>query len=330
MVNSELRITNGELADQRISESADQRISESADQRISESADQRISESTDQSSVLSTQSSVLSTQSSVLSTQPLALSTSPFFFPGNEIGVVLIHGFLTSPGEMQLLGESLAAAGMTVSGVRLRGHATDPADLDGVRWQDWVEDARVALAGLREMCTRVYVAGLSLGSVLALYTAALEPVDGVIAYSTPDAALMRRWGLHLMPFATRRLRLAPKIGSDVRDPVARRAHFTYRHIPLDAVEQLYAVVRALDLALPRVTAPVLLLHARRDRLVTRAAVERVAANLGGPATIVSIARGGHTMVLDYDRERVFELTREWIMGNGDSGLGNWKSVMRNE
>jgi len=320
-MNSELRIANSESVDQRISGSARKRVSESANQRISGSADQRISEPHNPQPT---------THNPALSPQHSAPRTSPFYFPGNEIGVVLIHGFMTSPNEMRLLGESLAAAGMTVSGIRLRGHGTQPEDLHGIRWQDWIEDARAALADLRSRCTRVYLAGLSLGSVVALYTAAGETVDGVVACSTPDYALMHSRGLHLMPFINRRVSLMPKIGSDVRDPVARRAHFTYDHIPLDAAEQLYLLARVLDMALPHVTAPVLLLHARRDRLVTRAAVERVAANLGGPSTILSIERGGHTMVLDYDRERVFEITREWIMGNGNSGLGNGKAEINNE
>ncbi len=47
------------------------------------------------------------------------------------------------------MGEHLAASEMTVLGIRLRGHGTRVEDMQGVRWQGWVEDVSEGLAELR-------------------------------------------------------------------------------------------------------------------------------------------------------------------------------------
>ncbi len=51
----------------------------------------------------------------------------PFFFPGNDIGVLVCHGFTGTTQSMRPLGEALAAAGYTVIGPRLAGHGISPA-----------------------------------------------------------------------------------------------------------------------------------------------------------------------------------------------------------
>ena len=241
--------------------------------------------------------------------------TDPFFFPGGEPGVLLIHGFLTAPGEMRPLGEHLAAAGMTVSGIRLRGHGTKPEALAKVPWQDWLADVEAGLAALRQHCARVSIAGLSLGGALALHAAARNPVERIVTFSAPDSKLARHPLLKLAKVGAHIIRYIPKIGSDVRDPEARRAHFTYTKIPLHSVLQIAALMKTIDAQLPRITAPTLLVHARHDLVIPAKTPQRIAAKLGGPARIFWVEHGGHTVVMDYDREIVFAQTQAWLSGS---------------
>ena len=63
----------------------------------------------------------------------------PFLYRGESgVGVLLIHGWTSSPQEMRDLGKHLAGQGHTVLGLRLPGHATRPADLKRMRWRDWL------------------------------------------------------------------------------------------------------------------------------------------------------------------------------------------------
>ena len=244
--------------------------------------------------------------------------TEPFFFPGGEPGVLLIHGFLTAPGEMRPLGEHLAAAGMTVSGIRLRGHGTQPEDLAQVSWRDWLADVEAGLADLRRHCARVCMAGLSLGGALTLHAAARTHVERIVTFSAPDGRLAQHPLLKLAKIGAQFIRYLPKVGSDVRDPEARRNHFTYTRVPLHGVLQIAALMETIDAQLPRITAPTLLIQARHDMVVPAKTPQRIAARLGGPSRLFWVERGGHTVVMDYDREVVFAQTQAWLSDGGNA------------
>lgn len=236
----------------------------------------------------------------------------PFFFPGGEPGVLLIHGFLAAPDEVRPLGEALAAAGMTVAGIRLRGHGTCPADLATVRWQDWIADVRAALATLRQHCAHIELAGISLGAALALYIAAETPVERLVAFAAPSRAAMRGLPRTSLLQLARLLPYLPKIGSDMHDTEVRRTRYLYRRIPLRAVAEVTALVEALTARLPNVRVPTLLIHARHDRVVPPRAAQDIAAHLGGPHELLWLERGGHTVILDHDRERAWQAARDWL------------------
>lgn len=237
----------------------------------------------------------------------------PFFFPGGEPGVLLIHGFLAAPDEVRPLGEALAAAGMTVSGIRLRGHGTHPADLASVHWQDWVADVRAGLATLRQHCSHIGLAGISLGAALALYVAAEEPVERLVAFAAPSRAATRGLPRTWIAQMARILPYLPKIGSDMRDAQVRRARHLYQQIPLQAAAEVAALFEATEARLPAVRTPTLLVHAQHDRVVPPRAAREVAARLGGPHALLWLKRGGHTVILDYDRERAWQAARDWFL-----------------
>ena len=66
---------------------------------------------------------------------------SPFFLKGSrKIGVVLSHGYGSSPGEVASLAHYLnRKKGYSVYGVRLKGHGTVAENMLKVNWQDWYE-----------------------------------------------------------------------------------------------------------------------------------------------------------------------------------------------
>lgn len=243
-------------------------------------------------------------------------NTEPFFFKGGPKGIVLVHGFLTSPNEMQALGQYLASKNMTVLSVRLSGHGTQPEDLKGITWQDWVADVRRGLETLRRYCDSVNIGGLSLGGALSLYTAAHEQVDRVVAFSTPDSKLVNRPPVSLARPISHYLDSFPKYGSDVRYDVARHRHFTYSRIPLESVVQMVDFLDALETVLPNVTAPTLLVYAAKDRMVPPSVAGRIAQQLGGPVEIRRLKRGGHSVVIDYDRHTAFAATWHWLSKSG--------------
>ena len=75
----------------------------------------------------------------------------PFYFPGDEHGVLLIHGFTGSCAHMRLLGEHLRDQGFTVRGINLPGHGSRPEDMAKCTWKDWLQAAKMAAAEMPNM-----------------------------------------------------------------------------------------------------------------------------------------------------------------------------------
>jgi len=114
------------------------------------------------------------------------MKPSEFRLAGGRSGVLLIHGLTGTPAEMRFVGNGLHRAGFTVLGMQLAGHCGDEADLLATGWKDWYASVVDAAARLRDEVDHLFVAGLSMGAVLALKLAIDRPreVDGVGLYGT--------------------------------------------------------------------------------------------------------------------------------------------------
>ena len=97
-----------------------------------------------------------------------------FFLQGSrDKGVLLVHGYTGSPAEMRLLGNYLYdRGGYTVLGVRLAGHGTTVEELEQTTWPDWYEAVEEGVKELHRHCRHIYIAGQSMGGLLAVKAAA--------------------------------------------------------------------------------------------------------------------------------------------------------------
>ena len=228
----------------------------------------------------------------------------PFDLVGGEVGVVCVHGFTGTPYEMRFLGEQLHHAGFTVSGLQLPGHGTTVADLDRTTANDWAAAVTRAVDAMRERCRAVAVVGQSLGGLLALHTAAQRSDLACVATLAAPlwlgglAMRVAKWT------AGSRIRSLPKLGgSDVRDRKVRRENPGYRAVPTRALGELIAFMRVVDDELPRVTAPVLVLHAEHDHTAPVACAARIAERTHAERTRI-LPRSYHLIASDVEREIV--------------------------
>lgn len=229
----------------------------------------------------------------------------PFGFDRGPIGCVLLHGFTAAPKEMRPLGHYLAERDFTVRGVQLAGHGTCPEDLARTTYRDWVASAEKAIDELRGRCRQVWAIGLSLGGLISLYLAANQRVEGVIALAPP--ILTPNW---LVPFARFIAPFKPytvKGLANLHDPVALAEHADYTHFPTSAVAQMYALIRQAQRDLPRITQPLLLIHARRDEVVALGGADYIWTRVNSSQKErVVLERGGHIITEDYDKAAAFE------------------------
>ena len=156
----------------------------------------------------------------------------PFTLQGNELGVLLLHGFTGSPQGLRLWGEALHRGGLTVHCPLLPGHGTHWRDLAVTGYADWEEASLAGLSVLRERCERVVVCALSFGGALALHLAARRPdeIRGVVAVNPWLYLNDRR--LVLLPLLKHVLPTTPGIGSDIADSPLKE--LAYERVPLNS------------------------------------------------------------------------------------------------
>src|SRR5258707_5036492 len=90
-----------------------------------------------------------------------------FFFPGDGVSALLVHGLTGTPYEMRYLGERLAARSVRVRGVKLAGHAGMPEELGPVSYDNWYESVVNGLEDLRQYGEPIVARGLLIGAVLS-------------------------------------------------------------------------------------------------------------------------------------------------------------------
>ena len=237
----------------------------------------------------------------------------PFFYPGSDVGCLLIHGFTASPQEVSGLGRWLAAAGLTVNGVLLAGHGTTPSDLNETTWRDWYASVEAGYWRLAAHCRSVFVLGLSLGGALSLHLAAHRPVAGVVAMAAPLEV-----GEPLLPLASTIGRVMPTLPksskSDWFDPEAAGRRVAYDRYPLLAAAQLANFLRHLRDDLADVRVPALLIHSYQDRRVPPSNMPLIYDMLGSEdKRMVWIDGSNHILTDDAQREQVWRLCREFVV-----------------
>ncbi len=243
-------------------------------------------------------------------------ATEPFFYPGNEVGVLLVHGFTGTPKEMHPMGEYLNRQGFSTLGPRLGGHATRPEDMIRANYSDWLaslEDGYHLLSGVAK---RIYLVGLSMGGVLVLTSAPRLPVRGVVCISTP-AYLPADWRLNIIDLMAKIQAYVPKSkaepGSGWFDKQAWKNHISYPQNPVRSVGQLKRLLDEMHAALPKVNVPVLLIHSRNDDYVVEGSMPWIYERLGAPQKQMLWVEGsGHVATEDAQRETVFEAAATFI------------------
>lgn len=234
----------------------------------------------------------------------------PFLLPGSEHGVILVHGFTGSPSEMRLLGNYLNGIGFTVIAPRLTGHGISPEAMAETVWSEWYGDVEDAYHMLTGMCTTIDVVGLSMGGLLALKLAAEYSINKVASLSAPIFIADRR--LPMLPFYRMVRKYAPKNRRrfyDV-DPIYS---VCYDRTPLKCLESLLDLIKHIDILLPAIEQPALIIQSRNDHTVRPKSARYIYDVLGSAEKqLIWLEESGHIVTLDSERENVFEILADFI------------------
>jgi carboxylesterase len=235
--------------------------------------------------------------------ETILAGAEPFFFKGNDIGVLLCHGFTGTTQSMRYLGEQLHGAGYTVIGPRLKGHGISPQAMASTTAGDWIDSVDEALVELRKTCSQIFMAGLSMGGTLTLYTAAKHadvikgaiPINAVVHIGKAEmagAALDRS-----MP------EMVPGIGSDVKDPNV--TELAYKEVPVSAFSQIYALAAVTQDLLPLIKCPTLVIQSREDHVVNPGNGPRIVGLVGSKRVeLLWLEDSYHVATIDHDKDLI--------------------------
>lgn len=258
-----------------------------------------------------------------------------FRFEGGRSGVLLIHGLTGTPAEMRLVGKGLNRAGFSVYGMQLAGHCGDAADLLATGWQDWYASVEAAAREFRKEVDTLFVAGLSMGAVLALKLAADHPdwVQGVGVYgatfkydgwATPwygkfsfllplvsKLGIGKRWMVHESePYGLRDERIRAQISSLMLGGDSAAAGLPGN--PWPSLAEMYKMAAVVRRDLPRVTAPCLIAHATEDDIASLDNARLVERSVSGPVDMLLLEDSYHMITIDRERRLLIDRSAEFF------------------
>ena len=227
----------------------------------------------------------------------------PFSAAGSGNGVLVLHGFTGTPQSLRGLAEAFAGAGFSVELPLLPGHGTTVEDMQATGWEDWVGAAEAAFTELESRCTKMAVAGLSMGGTLACWLAAHHP--GIAALMVVNPAVEPPAPPYfdiLHSILDQGIEMTPAIANDVADPEGRE--LAYDRVPVRAALSLAEAQVALAPLLGQIRCPTLVITSRNDHVVPPSASDLLAASVAGPVERVWLERSYHVATVDYDHEEV--------------------------
>lgn len=230
----------------------------------------------------------------------------PFALGDGPDACLLLHGLTGTPAEVRPVGEALAQSGFRAIGPLLPGHGTSPEDLYTVTRGEMLRAAESAFASVAD-ARRVFLCGLSMGSLLSLHLAAHHAVAGLALLAPAIDFLGATW---LFTEVLGRLPALPFIVGKTRDleKPGEIADGSYRAIPLRWGPELHELSRyGLRLA-HRVRAPALIVQGACDKTVAPAGAQKLLRALASPHKELRVLpRSGHVLPLDVESDEVCRL-----------------------
>ena len=260
------------------------------------------------------------------------LGNTGYYDAGGNDAVLLIHGLTGTPAEMKPIAKRLVKQGFSVMCPALAGHCGSAMDLRKSKWQDWYAGIAEAFEALKAKHGRVYVAGLSMGALIALLLAREKGsrVDGIGLLS--PTFFYDGWN---MPHIRRRLLLPLVIYSPLRYFMSWRENPPYGikcertraavhsvltsrdakasekvgifRTPAVTIHENLRLIRATKNALSGVHSPALIVHSTEDDTASIKNAHYVAARISsGKVETFFVDDTYHVLTLD---KRKYDVAR---------------------
>ncbi len=202
----------------------------------------------------------------------------------SDIGVLMLHGFTSAPGQFKELAEFLSARNFTVYAPAMAGHGTSPDDLIATTPQNWKESIKNAYTELRKKVKKVIIIGNSFGSNMGFWLIKEtnnEPA-GIISLGAPIYLKWHRvikfrlatYG-RFKKFYHKPKRIYKTDYTDMNDEVS------YSAMPTKSIREFIGFIEQETRAnLDKVKVPILIANANGDNVIDKKSAAFIYSNIG--------------------------------------------------
>lgn len=243
-----------------------------------------------------------------------------YFLQGkNGYLVICIHGFDGSPAEHYLAALAFNQAGYAVSVPLLKGHGTCLADMDKAKWPQWVQSVEEEYQLRRGYYRGVYLFGLSMGGLLALYMGEHHPEIKALGLCAPAVLYKSRsnyLAFAMLPFKKH----LPFQGRPFNLPKGNELYLTggYEANSVHGAMEMNKLQLNVRRHLNKMERPFIIFQSVPDTLVNPATEKYVLRKTGTSKrnkTGVLYPDGCHVMTLDLHCDEIFAKTLAFFIAH---------------
>jgi len=189
-------------------------------------------------------------------------------------GILISHGYKSSPKEVENLAKYLNNLGYKVYAVRLRGHGTAPINMKDISYNDWLESIQRGYAILENCCKHIVMIGFSTGGLLTLFESSkAEKINKISAVISINSAIklvdirarfvptINLWNEMLEMFHIQKAKF------EYVDDTPECPEFNYSRNYLKAVEELEKLMNVAEESLKNIKCPILVIQSKNDPIV---------------------------------------------------------------
>ena len=242
----------------------------------------------------------------------------PIFIDKNSaVGILMLHGFTSTPCQLKELADFLSGKGFTVYAPLIAGHGTSPKDLMNTTPEDWTNSALDGYLLLKQKVQKVVVIGSSFGGNLAFWLAQKtnNELAGIISFSAPVF-------LHFQRFIMLRYYLYGRFKTYYRKPpwachndkIKQVNEVLYSIIPIKSLKYFLDFLKnETPSNLPNVKVPVLISHAKADPLAHPKSVKYIYGHINSVVKeLYWFNSRFHTTINDKIRDEFFAKVYQFI------------------
>jgi carboxylesterase len=233
------------------------------------------------------------------------LDGKTFFLNGNQIGVLLIHGFTATTVEVRMLADFFSKKGFTVSAPLLPGHGTTPEDLNKRKYGEWIKCVEDSYHLLMKTCTKVIIGGESMGAVLSLHLAESHPeINALLLYSPAIKITSLKYSKifrYFIPIIRKK---------DYHEITPWQGYSVY---PLFAASELFQLQKLVFKNLHKVQQPMVVFHGAYDRTIDLDSSDLILSSASSSIKTKHInSKSGHLILLDKEFSDTADLTWKFL------------------